>query len=412
MPIKTPALVLFALLGACITPVTADDKDDGDDTGPGADGPSVFDVNDGTVPLDAPVTLEGLVVTSPINRDGDGFFVADPAGGANSGLYVWRQMGLSELTIAVGDELRITGTPTEFYGWTELVVNSLDDVEITGEATVPAPVDLGDGAGVDWEDYESVVVTLSEQTVTSVDAFNTGTLSAGIKLDDGFQYLEFDCRGSFDQLTGVVFYQYEAHSLNPRSDDDMVGYAAPEAAVATVAQVQSGEMCGPVILENVVATSPVADDDGSSVFFVQDAGGGPNSGMGAFVKDTLVDIAVGDVVTLTGSADEFYDFTQMYVEDPANVVVDGTGDPVAESLSDIPTDWEPYEGMLVTLADVQVTSDAEYGEVATNWGLKMDDLYYAHGAANGASFATVTGVIYYSYSEWKIEPRGADDLVE
>lgn len=410
MPTNTPALLALALLlPACITPKPLDS---GDDTnGGGEDGPTAFGVNDGTIPLDSIVTLEGLVVTSPLNRDGDGFFVADPAGGANSGLYVWRQTGFAELTVSPGDELRITGTVVEYYGWIELVVDSLDDVEVTGEATIPAPVDLGDGAGVDWEDYESVVVTLGAQTVTSVDAFNTGTLSAGIKLDDGFQYLDFDCRGDFASLTGVVFYEYEAHSLNPRTDDDLGAYTAPVAEPATVAQIQSGEMCGPVILEDVVVTSPVADDEGSSVFFVQDEGGGALSGMGAFVKDALVDVAPGDVLTLTGSADEFYDFSQLYLVDATGLVASDTRvEPVAESLSAAPSDWEPYEGMLVTLTDVTVTGAEDFGEVPTDWNIAIDDLYHDHGLEDGDTVVSITGVVYYSYETWKLEPRSADDL--
>ncbi len=407
MPIKTPVLLLLAVLPACLDPKPLDSGAD-DTSGGGDDGPTVFDVNDGTVPADSVVTLEGVVVTSPMSRDGEGFFVADPAGGANSGLYVWRQMGFAELSIAEGDELRITGTPTEYYGWMELVVDSVDNIEVTGEAAVPAPVDLGDGAGVDWEQYESVAVTLTEQTVTAVDAYNTGTLSAGIKLDDGFVLLDMDCRGSFESLTGIVFYQYEAHSLNPRAEADLGAYSEPTAEAATIAQVQSGEMCGPVILQDVVATTPAAEDEGS-IFFVQDAGGG--TGVGVFVPDVLVTVNTGDVLTLTGSASEFYDFTQLYVADAAGVeVTASTGRPVAESLSAAPSDWEPYEGMLVTLAGVNVTSDQTYGEVSTDWNVKIDDLYYDHDAANGDSFATVTGVVYYSYSEWKIEPREASDL--
>ena len=83
MPTTSPALFLLflATLPACIESKPLDTTDTDDTTG-GADGPSVFDVNDGTVPLESIVTLEGLVVTSPLNRDGDGFFVADPAGGA------------------------------------------------------------------------------------------------------------------------------------------------------------------------------------------------------------------------------------------------------------------------------------------------------------------------------------------
>ncbi len=413
MPTPKPALLSLVLLAACLDPQPLDDKSDTDDTSSSGAGATVFEVNDGTVPQDSVVTLEGLVVTSPMTRDGEGFFVADPAGGPNSGLYVWRQLGMDGLAVAEGDEVRITGTPSEFYGWMELVVGSVDAIEVTGEATVPAPVALGDGAGVAWEDYESVVVTLDSQTVTAIDGFQTGTLSGGIKLDDGFQYLDYDCRGAFASVSGIVFYSYETHSINPRRDSDLGAYTAPSPVAGTIASVQAGDVCGPVLVEGVVATTPGVEDEGSTTFFVQDAGGGPTSGVAVYVPDEVVTVAVGDVFTLAGSAEEFYDFTQLRVTDAAtNLTNTGTGSiPFAESLSAAPEDWEPYEGMLVTLADLTVTSDAEYGEVQTNYGVKMDDLYYAHEAANGTTFATATGVLYYSYSEWKLEPRGAADLV-
>ncbi len=410
MPTTKPALLALFLLAGCLDPKTFDDTAGTDDTG-GSD-VTVFDVNDGTAPEDVAVTLEGLVVTSLVNRSGEGFFVADPAGGPNSGLYVWRQLGMDGLEVAVGDEVRITGTPSEFYGWMELVIGGVDAVEVTGDATPPAAVDLGDGSGVDWEDYESVVVTLQDQTVTAIDGFNTGTLSAGIKLDDGFQYLEYDCRGAFESVSGVVFYEYEAHSLNPRTDADLGAYTAPSAQAGTIAAIQAGDVCGPVTLEGVVVTGQGAQKDGSTTFFIQDAGGGPGTGMAVYTPDAEVDPQVGEVYTLSGSAEEFYDFTQLRVADTTtDMTLTGTGTPMAESLSEAPADWEPYEGALLTLADVTVTSDAEFGEVSTNYNIGIDNLYYEHESANGDTFATVTGVVYYSFSEWKIEPRDAADLV-
>lgn len=411
MPTSMRLVLFLALVPGCLDPKTFDDT--GDDTEDGEDGPSVYDINDGTVPQDVPVTLEGVVVTSPITRDSDGFFVADPDGGPNSGLFVWRQMGMADLMVYEGDELRITGTPTEYYGWMEFVVNNLEDIEVTGEADMPAPIELGDGAGVDWEEYESVLVTLEAQTVESVDAFNTGTLTAGIQMDDGFVFNEFDCRGSYASITGVIFYQYEAHSINARDENDLGLYTAPEPMAATVASIQAGEVCGPVTLEGVVATTPaVEDEEGTSTFFVQDAGGG--SGVGVFTSDGVATVATGDVLTLSGSADEFYDFTQLYITDSATqLAVTGSGsEPVIESLTEVPSDWEPYEGMLITIPDVDVTSDASYGEVETNWSIKLDTLFYEHNAENGAHFSSVTGTVFYNYSEWKIEPRGASDLVE
>ena len=413
MPTSMRLLFLLAIVPGCLVPKTLDDT--GADTDDTESGPSIFDVNDGTSPEDVAVTLEGVVVTSPMNRDGDGFFVADPDGGPNSGLFVWRQMGMADLMIYEGDELRITGTPSEFYGWMEFVVNNTEDIEVTGEADMPAPIELGDGAGVDWEEYESVLVTLEAQTIESIDAFNTATLSAGIQMDDGFVYNEYDCRGSYASVTGLIFFQYDEHSINARDENDLGIYTTPEPITTTVAAIQNGEVCGPVRIEGVVATTPsVEDEEGTSNFFVQDVGGGALSGVGVFTSDAVVTVATGDVLTLSGSADEFYDFTQLYLTDsPTELAITGSGaEPVVESLTEVPEEWEAYEGMLITLADVDVTSEASYGEVETSWSIKIDTLFYEHNAANGAHYTTVTGVVYYNYDEWKIEPRGASDLVE
>lgn len=403
---------LLLLATGCLTPKPLDDAA-ADDTGASSEaGPSVYDVNDGTAPQDVVVTLSGVVVTSPITRDGEGFFIADPDGGPGSGLYVWREAGMEGLDVYPGDELRITGTPTEFYGWMELVVDGLDDIEVTGEADMPAPVELADGAGVDWEAYESVVVTIETQAILGVDQFNTATLSGGILLDDGFEYLEYDCRGAFASITGVVFYQYEAHAINPRNEADLGLYTAPEPLAASISAIRTWSMCGPVTLSGVVATTPDVVDEGDTLFFVQDAGGGQATGVAAFAPGASFDVAIGDVLTLTGSADQFYGYTQIYISDVTTAEVTGSGGiPVGQSLTEAPVDWEAYEGALITLADVLVTSEPSFGEVTTNYGIKLDTLYHEHNAELDDTFATVTGVVYYSYSEWKLEPRDAADLV-
>jgi predicted extracellular nuclease len=135
--------------------------------------------------------------------------------------------------------------------------------------------------------------------------------------------------------------------------------------------------------------------------------------MAVYTPDAEVDPQVGEVYTLSGSAEEFYDFTQLRVVDTnTDMTLTGTGTPMSESLSEAPADWEPYEGALLTLADVTVMSEEdEFGEVSTNYNIGIDNLYYEHESANGDTFATVTGVVYYSFSEWKIEPRDAADLV-
>jgi hypothetical protein len=66
----------------------------------------------------------------------------------------------------------------------------------------------------------------------------------------------------------------------------------------------------------------------------------------------------------------------------------------------------------VTLTNVQITSDPDnYGEVTTNYGVTIDDLFYQANMSDGDTYSSVTGVITYSYSAYKLLPRDASDVV-
>jgi len=161
-----------------------------------------------------------------------------------------------------------------------------------------------------------------------------------------------------------------------------------------------------------VATSVSVSGKG---FFVQDAGGGEYSGIYVYTDTTAVTVAVGDVLTITGEVDEYYDLTELKVTDAADVVKSGTAAVTATPLSAEPSDWEPYEGVLVTISGgLSLTGDADsYGVAATSWSsLFVDDLLYDYDGTYGSgdSFPSATGLIYYSFSQWKLLPRSAADL--
>ena len=110
------------------------------------------------------------------------------------------------------------------------------------------------------------------------------------------------------------------------------------------------------------------------------------------------------------------------IADSADVVVTGAGSVTKSGLSEAPSDWESYEGTLLTLSNVTVTADSDtYGEATTDWAaptdkdtagvLTIDDMFYSHNSADGTVYQEVTGVLNYTYTTWKLEPRDADDLV-
>lgn len=419
----TLRLLPLVLLAACgLSPQTKDSSTDTDDTdgggggGGGGDTLTIKDIRSGAAADGDAVTLTGVVVTSPLTRDGSGFFVEDPDGGEYSGLYVWSQAGFTTAPAQEGDTVTINGSISEYYDWTELAVSDPSSVEVTDAGgDVPAPADLGDGSGVDWDAYESVLVTLTNQTITGVDEYNTAAISAGINFDDGFQYNEFDCGGSYTSMTGIIFYSYSAWSLNNRTDDDLVGYTAGTPMDATIADLRSGTVCGAVNLHDVIVTGGNFDDT-DTTFFVQDEGGGPNSGIAVYVKGTSMDVAVGDKLDIAGSLTDYYGLAELSVAASTDIVAKGTGTPVATELTAAPSDWTPYQSALVTLTDVTTDAGDDYGQLSTNYGIYIDDVYTSTDAWASSSFSSVTGPLYFtSYDdvdEWKVEPRTDADVVK
>jgi hypothetical protein len=418
-------MIALLTLAACLTPVQKDGGSEtgGDDSGGGTGSSvSIFDVREGRVADGESVTVAGVLVSSPLTRAdkdsgrSDGFFVQDPAGGERSGLYVWSQGQFgNELDVQEGDELTISGRISEYFGWTELVVGDASSITITGAGTLPAPADLGDGVGADWEAWESVPVTLQDQTVESVNEYNTGTLTAGIGIDDGFVYNDYDCRGHYASVTGVIFYTYEAWSINNRSEADLGAYTDGAAVESTVQAVRAGDVCGPVHLTGLVSSAPsFGEEDDRTYIFAQDPAGGPNSGIVLFTPAGFTAYETGTEFEVMGTVSNYFGLLEIYVGDSGSLSATGTGSITPELVSADETDWEQWQSVLVRIENVSAVTDLEYGSVLTDAGLYVDNLFYDFSAEKGTTWSAVTGPLYYTsfddVPQFLVEPRDAADL--
>ncbi|MDP6931933.1 MAG: hypothetical protein QGG40_03415 [Myxococcota bacterium] len=405
-------LALFPLLAiGCIQPKSTDDDSDSEE------GTSIQDIRTGAVEEDSDVTLSEVIVTSEISSSLNGFFIQEPEGGEYSGVFVYLQGALTDLSVSVGDELTIQGSTTEYYEWTELSLESASGIEVTGSGSVASETLTGteDWGAEDWEPWESVLVTLVDQTAeTSVNSYGEVELSGGLKMDNAFFDFDTEQGAVYTAVTGPLSYAWEEFHLNPRTEDDLEGYTAGEGpATVSCAQIQGGEVAedSQVTLESVVATSGLTRDDAG--FFVQDDGGGSLGGIYIYLGSTELEVAAGDVLTLSGTYTEYYDLSEISVYDSSDVEITGSGTPVATELTETPDDWEDYEGVLITLSDVTLDSSPDdYNQIDLNWGIMMDDLFYSYDLEEGESFSSVTGVLTYNYSEYKIGPRDEDDLAE
>ncbi len=405
---------LLALLAvACVTPSSSGtdkggEEGSGDDGGSGS-GTTIYDIQRGDVEVDTQVTLTRVIVTSPLDRDGEGFYVSEPDGGEYSGVYVFLGGGgLGDTFLSVGDEVTIAGTVAEFYDSTQVVATA-ESVEVTGTGSV-APTVVS--AVSDWEPYEGVLVQMDDQEVTAcIDSYGQAPLSGGIQMDDDLFLYETERGATYDAVVGIIAYSFEQYRLNPRDQADLSGYVAGVGCTTTIANARAEGLTGSADLQGVIVTSLPTRDFG---FFIQDEGGGPGSGVYVFTYEDVIaglDLQVGDKIDISGSFEVFYDFLELKITSVDAVVEVGTGEPVAEVLTEAPTDWEPYEGGLVTLIDADITSDVnDYGEVSTSYGVPLDDWFFQFDLSNGDLLPEATGLVSYSFEAFKVCPRDTEDL--
>ena len=154
-------------------------------------------------------------------------------------------------------------------------------------------------------------------------------------------------------------------------------------------------------------------------FFLQEPTGGYYSGI--FIYDFGANVVeTGDLVTVTGTYDEYYEFTEL--TDPI-VTITGSGTaPTAllQPTCDLATGSataELFESMLVRVEGATITNanpddPDDYDEVELEDCLRMDDYVYLDldQGELGTTYATISGVLIYTYDNFKIAPRDASDL--
>ncbi|MFV8752416.1 hypothetical protein ACNOYE_17865 [Nannocystaceae bacterium ST9] len=431
------------LAGGCVGFINGDDGNDevgdtGDTTGDtgnttGETETTIYEIQEGaangTFTDGTLVSLKGVVVTSPISTEGSLVYVEEPEGGAWSGisLYFWDEVVMG-VTVQPGDVVDIVGEYTEFYEASQIVVKNPSDVTVVSSgSTLPGP-DVVLAAEVGQEQWEGVRVQIEDAVIAEGnDGFGQYLIEGGIKI--GNLYIDLppaQAGASFDSITGPVAYSFEEFKIVPISLDDLAGYqAGPDPTEDTsIFDIQMGAVDEDsyVKLEGVTVSSPVSFS--GDTFFVQEPEGGAYSGLQVFLADPAgLSVAPGDVVTLVGTYDEFYEMSQLEIASVEKVTVTGSGAaPTPELVADpasIATGGamaEQWEAVLVEVQDVSVTDDMlEFGEFAVTGDLHVDDLFFAMAdwtiPSVGTGFASIVGPLYYNFDAFKIGPRDAADLV-
>lgn len=381
--------------------------------------------------LDQVVTVTGIVTAGGdeyYNSSGPVAVLGDAAGGPWSGLIMF---GDSVASLTRGDSILITGTVDEFFGLTELTFITSVQVLSTGNPMPPAEqIDSGDIANSDAnaEQYEAVLCTVTDAFVTDVlgyGEFNIDDGSGDCLVDDMGDYSYNPTVGdTVHTATGVVWYSYSEYKLEPRDDNDLDTSGGGGGGDAlSCYQVQGQQDDSPYDGQTVTVTGIVVVAGGEwyssagAYAVIMDADGGPWSGLTLYGSD-IADLVRGDSVTVTGVIDEYFYLTEMTFP-YAEVTVESTGHalPAPEALDTGDVGQEQWESVLVSVADVTVTEDdLGYGEWAVDDGsgdIRVDDLGdYTYVPSIGDTFTEIIGVCWYSFDNWKIEPRDDADLID
>jgi hypothetical protein len=381
--------------------------------------------------LDQIVTVMGVVTVG-----GDEYYsstspyavISDPEGGPWSGLVLY---GDSAASLARGDSVLITGTVQEYYGMTEL--GYITDIVTLGTgAGLPAAsgvqtADITIAGGA--EQWEGVLVGVENAVVTSIGSYGE------FMVDDGSGECMIGGIGDYSynpvvgdtlfSAVGVGWYSYSDWKIQPRDDGDLdVGGGGP-GEVLTCYEVQGQQAASPFEGQVVSVTGIVVvggDEYYSSsqaLSVIMDAAGGMWSGLPLYDSD-IAGLARGDSVTVTGTVQEYYGFTELSYITSVQIHSSGHPLPAAENLQTgalaTPADPEEWEGVLVRLQSVTVVDDSlGFGEWSVSDGsgaCRIDDLGdYTYTPQIGDTIQEIVGVLWYSYDDFKVAPRDDGDLV-
>ena len=239
----------------------------------------------------------------------------------------------------------------------------------------------------------------------------------------------FACTGSTEELPSESDTDTDADAdsdTDADTDSDTDTDAAP-----TLAAIQAGTYAvgTEVTVEGVVVTSP----DAGHGFFAQDTDGAVNSGVWVYYgsieawEETGAGVGFGDEVTLTGVVQE-YDYedgsgetlTELELVAESGLSLTGTASvPASVELTDDDwADWstlEDYEGMLVTVRDIQATEYLEWGEWVWGDNVVVDDMFFAYDEeleiVSGVGASSITGNLTWTHGRYKLEPHDATDFV-
>jgi hypothetical protein len=252
------------------------------------------------------------------------------------------------------------------------------------------------------------------------DSLYTGTLPAQA-VDPS--YLKFYVRAS-DNVGTISKYPDDA-------PEEPYNYSVGMTLISDIQTVPIGADTSLYVYQAVNVTGVVTAEPGiynDYTFVIQD-GTGSWSGIYVYDGSGTASVARGDRVTVSGWISEYYTGDDTFGKTEVNLFSDCLTNhgpdtvpaPTVVSTSTLATVYpyvaERYEGVLIRTQNVTVTNDSldQYGEWEINDGsgpCRVDDYaYYIYEPTTGDVLEAVQGILDNSYDNYKIEPRGDEDII-
>ncbi|MCK4666129.1 lamin tail domain-containing protein, partial [Candidatus Dependentiae bacterium] len=364
-------------------------------------------------------TADATLVRKSTVTDGDanGGDAFDPATEWDGTVpVVYTNLGSHTMTCAGCDTGDLTAPDWTVSGVSNLVVTD--------------PVTDGD-LNLNWDDAADAENPTSIKYAVYRDTTSGFTPAVGNRIATGLTASSYNDSG----LTNGTPYYYRIETYNcnanTRNNSDE-GSGTPTAPAAlTIYDVQytttQGAECyhSPEETNSVTLIGIVSAIKTSNSYVIAESSAPWHS---IYVYDSSNNPAVGDEITITGTVDEYNGLTEITTVTGYNV--DSLGNPVygpytqtvetiggsAEWGADCNLTTEPYEGLLITLYNVEVSSPSSangYWRIKDQGGtlhLGVDDTFYAETVTNGQQIDQITGILLYSYGYYRLNPRNAGDI--
>jgi hypothetical protein len=207
----------------------------------------------------------------------------------------------------------------------------------------------------------------------------------------------------------------------------LVAGSAQAQTAATIYEIQQDNF--PEGTELIVTGKIVTavDDIASGFgFCIQEPAGGAHSALYVFIgTGAPPSVVVGDVVDVTGPYLDYFGLCELDLHESGGYTVVGSGpvpDPLAlrawQTRTSNPDEAEKWECVLVELNNLTALDlDPGYGawfavefDYAVNDTTRFDDGYSVAGPPAGTQMSSIIGVVYFSYDDFAINPRSADDI--